>query len=154
MMATSPVYKLAVTVTIALGLAGTFSQKAQGGPPVPPKQPARLHFAPVGPPLGTLTMTYRRPSRLIPEDRHPRTGMLDIWNVPAGAEVTIKNMKGYRGKDCAWHFESEHPLLPGIPHIYRVHVRICHVGAGHKKVSFDDVRTIRLIPGRIVDLGY
>lgn len=154
MMATSPVHKMAVTLTIAFGLAGMFSDTAQGGPPIPPARPAWIRLAPVGPPPGTLTMTYRRPSRLIPEDKHPRAGMLDIGNVPAGAEVTVKNMKGYRGKDCAWHFESERPLLPGIPHIYRVHVRTCRVGAEQKKVSFDDVRTVRLIPGRIVDLRY
>jgi len=156
-MATSPVHKLAVTLTIAFGLAGMFSQQAQGGPPVPPTpstQPSPLRLAPVGPPPGTLTKTYRQPSRLIPEDRHPRTGMLDVWNVPAGVKVTVKNMKGHLGKDCVWHFETERPLVPGIPHIYRVRIGTQPVPTYSNRFATGDVRTIRLIRGRIVDLRY
>lgn len=104
----------------------------------------------VAPPPGTLGMTYRQPSRLIPEDKHPRLGMIEVKSVPRDAEVSIKGMEGYFGKDGIWHFESEKPLLPGIPHIYLVKV-VCFTSDGQEKT---DVRTFRLIPGRIVSLSY
>jgi len=29
-----------------------------------------------------------------------------------------KPLEGFRGDDSVWHLESDHPLLPTVPHIY------------------------------------
>jgi hypothetical protein len=93
-------------------------------------------------------MTYRRPSRYIPEDKHPRTGML-VVEAPGATAMAVEGMKGFQDTEGFWQFESKEPLLPGIPHIYHVKARI---GAGpDAPVEF---RTVRLIPGRIIDLDW
>ena len=154
MMATSPVRTLTAILTTTIGLGGMFSHSANAGPPVPPAFSAPPRTAAVGPPPGTLTITYRQPSRPVPRDKHPRTGMLDVWNVPAGIKVTVENLNGYRGKDGVWHFETGRPLVPGIPHIYRVHIGPQPVRTYATRFATGDMRTVRLIRGRIVDLRY
>jgi hypothetical protein len=129
---------------------------------------------------GTLGKTYQRPSRMIPHDKHPRIGMVDIEvvdNYRIGLEPSLKlkvtardiynhfpPLEGYADDDGVWHFESE-PLLPTVPHIYDVRVELIkestrienHYGRNvERKIEENKgtiaIRRIRLIPGRIVDL--
>jgi hypothetical protein len=103
---------------------------------------------PILPPPGTLGVTYKRPSRPVPDEKHPRVGMLDV-QAPAMAEVSVAGLDGFCGDDGLWHFESPQPLLPGIPHVYDVRALVERDGE-----LVEDVRTVRLIPGRIVNLAY
>jgi hypothetical protein len=111
--------------------------------------------ATVTPPPGTLGTTYHRQSWPIPADRHPRVAMLDV-RAPAGAtNVRVFNTYEYREEDevagfqdvddpCIWHFETD-PLIPGIPHVYRIEADVngqC------------DARWVRLIRGRRVVLEF
>ena len=100
------------------------------------------------PPPGSLGYTYKKRSRLVPKDKHPRLGMVEIKGIAHGCQVNIDGMKGYISESGTWMFESERPLLPHRKHIYRIEV----------KQSIDqqkpDVRVIRLIPGRVVDYQY
>lgn len=110
---------------------------------------------PVLPPRGTLGTTYLRPSWLIPASKHPRIAMIDV-RAPAGAtKVRVLTTYQFREEDeiagfqdlqdpCVWHFETQ-PLLPGIPHVYRVEAD------GPTGV---DARFVRLIRGRRVTLEY
>lgn len=135
----------------------------------------------VPPPPSTLGRTYNRTSQRIPWDKHPRTGMVEIEIDKAalvleeGVEikVTVQDVKenfkpldSFLGDDGKWHFESE-PLYPGNPHIYhcifevvRVTTRIDRVYGQRIETQIEEtvrnlgVRTIRLIPGRIVDLKF
>ncbi len=117
-------------------------------------QMAQSQFAPVqalptvSPPPGTLGQTYKKRSRLIPNDKHPRVGMVEIKGITHGCDVNIDGMKGYITESGTWMFESKRPLLPHRKHVYRIEV----------KQSVDqqkpDVRVIRLIPGRVVDFQY
>lgn len=75
--------------------------------------------------------------------------MLDVYNLPEVCRVCVDGMTGYRGDDGVWHFTSARPLIPGVPHIVRVRTRIVSDGVFH-----DDVRVVRLIRGRVVDLAY
>ncbi len=100
----------------------------------------------VAPPPGTLGQTYQRRTRLIDAEKHPRVGMVDVA-LSDNYEVTSKGLKvKWTGK--VWRLESD-PLLPGIPHIYEVKSEWGPEGAKQHQV-----RTIRLIPGRIVDLEF
>jgi hypothetical protein len=122
-------------------LGADFASRSAGPMPTLPVRP-------IPPPPGTLTLTYLRPSRPVPEEKHPRLGMLEVV-APAGAIVAVQGMKGYFGEDCLWHFESKEPLIPGVPHIY--HVVSSMPGVGRQTA---DVRVVRLIPGRIVSLEF
>jgi hypothetical protein len=110
---------------------------------------------PVIPPPGTLGLTYQRQSWLIPANKHPRIGMLDV-RAPAGAtSVRVFTTYQFREEDeiegfqdledpCVWHFETK-PLLPGIPHVYRVE---------SQGPTVNDWRMVRLIRGRRVTLEF
>jgi len=126
--------------------------------PVQMASPVAVWLAPlppVTPPPGTLGVTYARQSWPIPADRHPRVAMLDV-RAPAGAtNVRVFTTYEYREEDeidgfrdphdpCVWHFETR-PLIPGIPHVYRVEAQ-----AG----TCVDARLVRLIRGRRVTLEY
>jgi len=109
-------------------------------------------------PPGTLGRTYDLPSREIPAEKHPRIAMIDVL-VRDAEVVGVYNINPHReedeiegfqaaGNDALWQFETK-PLMPGVPHIYKV------------VFTFDDdanaretVRYVRLIPGRIVTLVY
>ena len=81
--------------------------------------------------------------------------MLDV-RAPAGAtSVRVFTTYQFREEDeiegfqdlndpCVWHFETE-PLLPGIPHVYRVEAQ------GPTGI---DWQMVRLIRGRRVTLEY
>ncbi len=100
----------------------------------------------VAPPAGTLGQTYQRRSRLIDVEKHPRVGIVEV-KLSENYEVTAKGLKvKWTGK--VWRLESE-PLLPGIPHIYEVKSEWGPEGAKQQQV-----RTVRLIMGRIVDVEF
>lgn len=130
------------------------------------------------PPPGTLGWTYRRPTRLIPEDEHPRVGMLEVCIPPEVTaahivhpneqlKVTVRGLdEGYLGDDGLWHFKAEE-LIPGVPHIYDVKFELVRIDRfietrygrpvqreRETKLRTLGYRTVRLIPGRIVELTY
>jgi len=151
------------------------------GAPLAPLPPVEADPS-LGPPPGTLGHTYYRPSRYIPHDEQPRVAMLEVTLPPelAGDQgegtkvrVTVHDvagqsapLDGYFGDDRHWHFESD-PLLPGLPHVYRVKVervrtskeeirRYGRLVEQEKEIGADllGVRFLRLIPGRIVTLEF
>ena len=116
-----------------------------------------LSMGPVGdvaPPPGTLGRTYSLPTRLVPAEKHPRVGMLDVR---ANAEdVIVSDTKEFREEDDVkgfqdeqnsglWHFETK-PLLPGVPHVYKVEL----INGG----VTTDVRYVRMVRGRIIELTF
>ena len=124
-------------------------REANPGSPVDPNIPAaspgvatdRFGYAP---PPGTLGQTYKRRSRPLEDNKHPRVGVVEV-RLPEGVDVTAAGLKSkWTGK--VWRLESD-ALLPGIPHIYEVKASW---GTGTEP----QVRTIRLIIGRIVDLDF
>jgi hypothetical protein len=97
-----------------------------------------------GPPPGTLGQTYKRRTRLIDDAKHPRIGIVEV-NLPEHVDVTAKGLKTkWDGK--VWRLESD-PLIPGVPHIYEVK-------ASWGEGTEPQVRTVRLIMGRIVDVEF
>ncbi len=101
-------------------------------------------------PPGTLGRTYRQVSRPIPDDKHPRIGMVEVRGVPTDAKLAVRDMTGFRDKTGVWVLESEEPLPPGVPHVYAIKV-VRETLDGQMQ---SDSRVIRLIPGRIVGLQY
>ena len=108
----------------------------------------------VGPPPGTLGQTYQRPMRPIPVDKHPRISIIDV-RAPGATAIKVFGTNEYRTKDgfvgfqdrknaAIWRFESE-PLVPGVPHIYRV---VAKYGETSQE------KYLRLVPGRIVTLDF
>lgn len=100
------------------------------------------------PPPGTLGYTYRRRSRLLDKkELHPRAGVVEV-RLPEHADVTSGGMKStWTGE--VWRLETEEPLLPGVPHIFAIQAVWTEHGIKQK-----EVRWIRLIMGRIVDLDF
>ncbi|VAX39246.1 hypothetical protein MNBD_PLANCTO02-3405 [hydrothermal vent metagenome] len=97
------------------------------------------------PPKGNLGVTFRRPSRLIDWDEHPRVAGLEITLPPDVTRGTVKEgeglqvqvsvqdhrnryepVEGYVGKDDRWHFITD-PLIPGNPHIFDIKVDLVRV---------------------------
>ena len=123
------------------------------GQPLPGSNPSLMSVPFAGsdgygmaPPPGTLGQTYKRRSRLIDDEKHPRVGMVDVY-LSENYEVTAKGMKVKR-LDKVWRLESD-PLWPGIPHIIEVKSEWGPEGAKQQQVRF-----VRLIMGRIVDLEF
>ncbi|MCC7422948.1 MAG: hypothetical protein IT428_21955 [Planctomycetaceae bacterium] len=102
----------------------------------------------VGPPPGTVGTTYRRPSRPVGSDKHPRAGIVDV-SVEGAYDMGAEGMKSFRAKDGIWRLETKEPLIPGLPHIY--HIRAVLGDGDDAPVEY---RTVRLIPGRIVELQW
>ena len=85
--------------------------------------------------------------------------MLEVI-APNATDIVVHDVNNYRTEDTLegfqdaedpniWYFESE-PLLPGLPHIYRIEVeRVSSTGQ-----SVKDERFVRLIRGRIVQIRY
>ena len=116
-----------------------------------PRSPFRVpRFTLPAPPPGTLGRTYRQLSRPIPAQEHPRTGMLEVRGVPAGAHVTVNGMNGYRGTNGVWYFKTERPLIPCVPFIKTVRIQ----GPNCNPHAARNYRVIRLIPDRIVCLQW
>lgn len=110
------------------------------------------------PPLGTIGRTYQLPSRDIPADKHPRIAMLDII-APTAVSVRVVNVYVHREEDDVdgfedgrlkglWRFETL-PLIPGNPHIYKIIFRF-----SEDPLAREEVRYVRLIPGRILEYTY
>lgn len=124
--------------------AGSFGPGPAPGP-LPPGNAGPLAAAP---PPGTVGTTYRRTSRYVPEDKHPRIGMLTV--AAAGAtDMEVRGMKGFKDEEDYWHFETKEPMIPGVPHIYHVKAKM-----GEGDDAPIEFRTVRLIPGRIIDLDW
>ncbi|MCA9068006.1 MAG: hypothetical protein KDA84_03750 [Planctomycetaceae bacterium] len=113
------------------------------------EQLARPAYA-VLPPPGTLGQTYLRRSWPIPKDEHPRTGIVQI-DAPGFTEIEVEglvDLEGFHREDGVWIFKTKKPLTPGVPHIYQIK-------AGYKQSQQrKEVRTLRLIPGRVVTLDF
>jgi hypothetical protein len=123
------------------------------GLPMPQRAGMRRPLSPVTPPPGTVGYTYRRPSRPIPLEKHPRIAMLEV-RIDGEAEVTVDHLvdsdvEGFEGNDGLWHFETKKPLTPGLPRIVAIKAKRIVNGA-----VVNDVRYVRLIPGRIVDIEF
>lgn len=116
-------------------------------PPVP-VTPGANRFD-VVPPPGTLSQTYRRRSSLIPDDKHPRVAAVEVY-LPEDVDVSARGLKSsWTGK--VWRLESKEPLLPGLPHIYAIKAEKRNAEG---EVISTDVRWVRLIMGRVVDLEF
>lgn len=127
-----------------------------GAPPRPlapavpplPVTPGANRFD-VVPPPGTLGQTYRRRSSLIPDDKHPRVAVVEV-HLPEDVDVSARGLKSsWTGK--VWRLESKEPLLPGLPHIYAIKAEKRNAEG---EVISTDVRWVRLIMGRVVDLDF
>lgn len=117
-----------------------------------PAGPVRITpspLSPISPPQGTLGRTYRVKTRRTPTTKHPRLGMLVVSGLQPGLKVTVWDMEGFSNDQHVWHFETKSPLIPGLAHVYRV-----VVWDAEGKVMEPALRTVRLIPGRIVELKY
>lgn len=108
----------------------------------------------IAPPPGTLGRSYSLPTKLIPAEKHPRIGMLEV-RTTAG-EVVVSDTNEFREADevkvtqdeedsTLWHVETK-PLMPGQPHVYKVEL----VNGG----VTTDVRYVRLLRGRILELTF
>ena len=131
---------------------------------------------------GTLGLTYQRPTKRIPADKHSRIGLIEICvsqstfrSLEPGEEIKItvedkaahfKELEGYFGDDDKWHFESK-PLYPGIPHIYDANFEVVKTEMKRErknekfveweveaKVRDLGIRRMRLIPGRTVFMQF
>jgi hypothetical protein len=101
-----------------------------------------------GPP-GTVGQTYSRPSHPVPSDEHPRTSMLAVRDDGTIPFLSVQNMGGIKMKSGIWLFESKRPLDPGVCQIVRVEAR-----QSSADIEPYATRFVRLIPGRIVYLGF
>jgi len=103
----------------------------------------------MSPPPGTLGRTYQQRSRIFDDEKHPRMAAVDVY-LPEELDVSARGMKSiWTGKH--WRLEAKDPLLPGVPHIYAIKAER---KSPDGQVVSTDVRWIRLIPGRVVDLRF
>ncbi|MBI1349246.1 hypothetical protein GC163_23500 [bacterium] len=101
------------------------------------------------PPPGTLSQTYQRRTTLIPDDKHPRYAAVDV-SLPEKVDVTARGLKSiWTGE--VWKLETEEPLLPGRPHIYAIRA---DWRDAEGKITKTEVRWVRLIMGRVVELDF
>jgi len=110
-------------------------------------RPLELSLTPMPP--GTLGQTYYRPSHPVPDDEHPRTGMLAVRDHEKVPFLRTQSMSGIRMKSGIWLFESVRPLDPGACQIVRVEARQTSQDIEPYATKF-----VRLIPGRIVYLDF
>jgi hypothetical protein len=100
-------------------------------------------------PRGTLGVTYFRHTHPVPDDKHPRLGMLAVRDKQRFRIVVVRGMGGLRLKNGIWLFESDRPLDPGASQI------VCIEAKDHMMdVDAITKRHVRLIPGRIVYLDF
>jgi len=132
------------------------------GMPAPPKSGPGYSAATATswqPPPGTIGQTYQMKSRPVPVKMHPRAAIVDV-HIPNATNVRVHDMNVYRTQDFlegfqddqdpnVWHFTSE-PLVPKIPHIYRIEARLIGEN-GEEKM---EERYVRLIMGRVIDVSF
>ena len=107
----------------------------------------------VAPPPGTLGRTYTLKTRLIPAEKHPRVGMLELRT--SAQEVYVSHTNEFREEDDVKGFQSESdptlwlfetkPLIQGIPHVYKIEL----VNGG----VITGVQYVRMIRGRVIELS-
>lgn len=130
--------------------AAPYPQPMMGPAPHPAMRPyAPARPAAVPPPPGTLGYTYKRFTRPVPVDKHPRIAMIEIFGVPEGVKLTMHGTDGWVDSKGVWHMETEKPPVPGLSLVRKV-----LVWNEDGTLNHDLVRTVRLIPGRIVELDY
>ncbi len=118
------------------------------GTPMVMDRPGTDRFG-MTPPPGTLGRTYHQRSRIFDDEKNPRMAAVDVY-LPENVDVSARGMKSiWTGKH--WRLEVKDPLLPGVPHIYAIKAER---KTPEGEVASTDVRWIRLIPGRIVDLRF
>ena len=98
-------------------------------------------------PPGTLGQTYRRWSALVPDDVHPRTGVV-LVDLPEAADVSARGLTVTWTGD-AWRLETAQALLPGMPHVYAI-----RAAWDAPEGRMYETRWVRLIMGRVVDLEF
>jgi hypothetical protein len=107
----------------------------------------------VAPPPGTLGRTYSLKTRILPAEKHPRVGMLEIRTNAEDIVISDTNefreeddVKGFRSEQDSslWVFETK-PLLPGVPHVYKIEI----INGG----VTTNVQYVRLVRGRILELS-
>ena len=98
---------------------------------------------------GTLGKTYTRTSHRIPEDKHPRIGMLAVRDSDNVKYLSVQKMSGFRMESGVWLFETDVPLVSWTENIVRVEARNEAADVEPHTVSF-----VRLIPGRLVYLDF
>ena len=100
----------------------------------------------IAPPPGTLGRTYYRRTKPIEDKKHPRVSIVQVY-LSENYDVSSPGMKAkWTGK--YWELESD-PLLPGLPHIVEIAAEWGPEGARQR-----EVRTIRLIMGRVMDVEF
>ncbi len=128
-----------------LGYPAPFANSSVAALPV---NPGHNRFD-VSPPPGTLGRTYQQRSRLLEEDEHPRIGKVEV-RLPEEVDVSARGLKStWTGE--VWILESKDPLVPGLPHVYAVKAERRDPQG---KVVSTDVRWVRLIMGRVVELDF
>jgi hypothetical protein len=132
-------------------------------PPIPPapSAPQESHLPPVlpkptltemnrwgiMPPPGTLGRTYKIRSALIPDEDHPRKGVV-VVRLPEEADISGRGLKvKWTGEE--WRLETAQPLVPGVPHIYAIRAKW-----DTPEGRVEQTRWVRLIMGRVVDLEF
>ncbi|MCP4505547.1 MAG: hypothetical protein GY826_04035 [Fuerstiella sp.] len=98
---------------------------------------------------GTLGKTYTKTSHRIPEDKHPRLGMLAVRDTGKVKYLSVERMSGFRMDSGVWMFETDHPLVTWTENIVRIEARKDVADVEPYAVSF-----VRLIPGRLVYLDF
>ncbi|HIE97194.1 MAG: hypothetical protein ABGZ53_27775 [Fuerstiella sp.] len=98
---------------------------------------------------GTLGETYTKTSHRIPEDKHPRLGMLAVRDNRVLAHLSVQKMSGFRMESGVWLFETDKPLVTWTENIVRIEAR-----EEPEDVEPHTVRFVRLIPGRLVYLDF
>jgi hypothetical protein len=98
---------------------------------------------------GTLGKTYTKTSHRIPEDKHPRLGMLAVRDSGKVEYLSVQRMSGFRMDSGVWLFETDRPLVSWTEDIVRIEARKEAADVEPYAVSF-----VRLIPGRLVYLDF
>ena len=98
---------------------------------------------------GTLGHTYQRRTHAIPEDKHPRLGMLAVRDKGAFNHLSVQRMSGFRMKEDVWLYETDKPMTSWTENIVRIEAR-------HEPEDVEPYKTmfVRLIPGRLVYLDF
>lgn len=133
----------------------TLNGHPQGGLPEPASPLLNVDAVPgtnrygLTPPPGTLSQTYQRRTTLMPDDKHPRDAMVEVY-LPENVDVTARGLKPkWTGE--VWQLATSEPLLPGRPHIYAIRA---DWRDKEGNITKTEVRWVRLIMGRVVELEF